>query len=267
MTKDNEGRRNDMGDPGTALEPADVIQCRECGNMVRRVNTQHLQTDRCRFTDQDEFHREDKLRPDHPETIEEYREKHPGAPVLSPREKIKLAEVNHSREADQRRKEILKRRWRGDQMTRIVEDVAAKYDVSESTVWSDWSRREKWISRVFGLEDAEAAVVEALAQKQDVRERLLSLARRAEDQNEVGEAIRALKAVDSNIDEAIEHQQRLGNVEQAASQHEVHVRHSDGVGSGLDEDTLRQLDELSGGEDEEVIDAEFREVPKEEGDA
>lgn len=271
MTRDNDGKVNtDTGDPGPNLEPADVIRCRECTNMVRRVNSQHLQSDRCMYsapekvrTGKDE--REDLLRPDHPTTVEEYKEKHPDAPVISPRQQMQLAEANRDEEVDGRRKEMLKRRWRGEAMTNIVESLANRYDVSEDTIWKDWSKRDQWISRVFGLEDAEAVVVEALAQKQDVRERLMGIARKAEDQNEISEATRALKAVDDNIDETIEHQQKLGNVDQAASQHEVHV---DGdvshehkpVGDGLDRETLEQLDDMTGGDDEEIIDAKFETV-------
>ena len=274
MTHDNSGRVNtDTGDPGPDLEPADVIKCRECGGMVRRVNTQHLGTDRCRYTQPEEVRsnrdeREDLLRPDHPETVREYKEKYPDAPVFSPRQKMVLAEANREERVDERRREMLKRRWRGEAMTDIVESLAERYDVTESMVWSDWQARGDWISRVFGLDDAEAVVVESLAQKQDVRERLLRVARQAEDEGDQSEAIRALKAVDRNIDDAIEHQQKLGNVDKAASEHRVHVdggvdhdhEHELSPGEELGEETLEQLDGLTGGEGEEVVDAEYEVV-------
>lgn len=277
MTRDNDGRVNtDNGEPGPGIEPADVIQCRECGGMVRRLNNQHLETDRCRYTKPEEVRvgeddREDLLRQDHPDTVAEYKDKYPDAPVISPRERMKLAETNRDPDVDARRRELLKRRWRGESMTNIVESLANRHDVSENAIWTDWTDRDKWIGRVFGLEDAETVVVESLAQKQDVRERLMKVASRAEDQNEINAAVRALKAVDDNIDDTIEHQQKLGNVDQAASQHEVHVEGEvdhkhEPVGDGLDEDTLRQLDEMTGGEDEEVIDAEYEVVDEEEAD-
>lgn len=272
MTRDNRDKIDpETGDPGPNLDPADVIQCRECGGMVRRVNHQHLTADRCKYTKPGEVRvgedeREDLLREDHPTTVEEYQEKYPDAPVLSPREKAKLAKGNRDEETDERRREMLRRRWRGEDMSRIVDDLAEEYGVARNTVRKDWGRREGWIGRVFGLEDADAVVLESLAQKQDVRRRLLRVARRAEDQNDVNAAVRALKAVDANIDDTIEHQQELGNVERAATEHRVEVegevnhehRHTD-AGVGLDEDTLEQLDELTGG-GEEVIDAEYEVV-------
>lgn len=276
MTKDNENKVDtSTGEPGPNIEPVDVIKCRECGGMVRRVNSQHLQSDRCMYTAPEKVRtgeepRDDLLRPDHPTTVEEYKDQYPDAPVVSPREQMMLAEANRDDEVDNRRRELLKRRWRGEPMSNIVESLASRYDVTENAIWKDWTKRDQWIARVFGLDDAEAVVVESLAQKQDVRERLLNIARQAEDQNEISEAVRALKAVDDNIDETIEHQQKLGNVEKAASKHEVHVdgevdhdHQHEAVGDGLDEDTLRQLDDLTGGEDEEVIDAEFEVVEDE----
>jgi len=273
MTRDNENKVNrDTGDPGTALEPTDVIQCRACKNMVRRVNTQHLTSDRCMYTDPQKVRvnrdlRDDLKRPDHPETVEEYKEMYPDAPLLSPRERMKLAEANRDEEVDERRREMLRRRWRGEEMGDIVTSLSDRYDVTRSALWKDWAKRDKWIARVFSLEDAEAVVVEALAQKQDVRNELMRVARRAEDQNEVNAAIRALKAVDDNIDETIDHQQKLGNVDQAASEHKVHVEggveHAhkhEAVGDGLDEDTLRALDSMTGGDDEDIVDAKFEEV-------
>jgi hypothetical protein len=277
VTKDNSDRVDtDTGDPGPDLEPSDVVKCRECGGMVRRVNTQHLGSDRCRFTQPKKVRsgegireeRSDLLRPDHPETVEEYKDKHPDAPIVSPRQKEMLAEANREERVDERRREMLKRRWRGEAMTDIVESLADRYEVSESMVWNDWQARGDWISRVFGLDDAEAVVVESLAQKQDVRERLLRVARQAEDKDDANEAIRALKAVDRNIDDTIEHQQKLGNVDKAASEHKVHVDggvehdhdHELSPGEQLGEETLEQLDGLTGGEGEEIVEAEFEVV-------
>lgn len=271
MTKDNEGKRNKEGEPGPNMEPSDVIRCRECGGFVRRVNTQHLRSDRCKYAGSvDEIttadgYREDLLRPDHPETTAEYKEMYPDAPVINPRERAELAEKARDEEASERRRELIKRRWRGEKMGKIKESLAEKYDASTRTITRDWRNREEWIGPVFGLEDADAVVLESLAQKQDVRERLLRIARQAEDQQEISQAIRALKAVDDNIDETIDHQQNLGKVAQATSKHKVEVegevdhRH-EAVGDDLDEETLKQLDDITGGDDEEVIDAEFQEV-------
>lgn len=269
MTKDNEGRRNDEGNPGPAIEPVDVIKCRECGHMVRRVNTQHLQTDRCTFVDQDKFDDESQRRPNHPETVQEYKDKYPGAPIMSPREKMNLVEKNSNDETDQRRRELMRRRWRGEEMADIVKSLASKYDVTTNAIYKDWSDRERWLPRVFGIEDAEAVVTEALAQKQNVRERLLRVARRAEDTNEVNAAIRALKAVDKNIDDTIEHQRKLGEVASADQTVEVtgKVSHEhERLGDDLDEDELEAIDAITGGEDEEVIDAEFQEVETDGGE-
>lgn len=271
MTKDNMGRRNDQGEPGVHMEPSDVIRCRECGGMVRRLNSQHLQTDRCMYVDQDKFDDPNQKRQDHPTTVQDYKQKYPDAPVMSPREKMNLVEQNSNPEVDNRRREMLKRRWRGEAMTDIASTLAANHGVSESTIRKDWSNRDDWIARVFGLADAESVVAEALAQKQDVRERLLGIAQQAERNQETAEAIRALKAVDSNIDSSIEHQQELGNVAKAASKHEVEVsgdvehdhRHK-AVGDDLDADQLEAIDAITGGEDEDVVDAEFYEVDEED---
>lgn len=276
ITRDNDGRVNtNNGNPGPDVEPVDVIKCRECGNLVRRINTQHLQTDRCRYTQPEKVRvnrddRDDLLRPDHPETLEEYKDKHPDAPVVAPRERMKLAEANRDPEVDSRRKEMLKRRWRGEPMTNIVESLARKNDVTENAIWKDWADRSKWIDRVFGLDDAEAVVVEALAEKTDIKEELRQMARRAEDQEQISEAIRALKAVDDNLDDIIDHQKDLTEVGDRARRQEVHVEgevtHEHKPGEDLDEETLKQLDELTGGEDEDVVDAEF-EVVEEGSDA
>ena len=153
MTRDNDDRIDpETGDPGPSIEPADVIECRECGRMVRRVNTQHLQTDRCMYTDPAEVRtgrdgREDLLRPDHPKTVAEYKEKYPDAPLMSPRERLKLAEANRDEEVDERRREMLRRRWRGREMGDIVSSLADSHGVTESALWKDWAKREEWIGR------------------------------------------------------------------------------------------------------------------------
>lgn len=262
MTRDNDGRVDtSTGDPGPELEPADVIQCRECGSMVRRVNSQHLTSDRCVYTDPEEVRtgdeRPDLARPDHPETVEEYREKYPGAPVMSPRERMELSKSARDDEVDERRRELLRRRWNGESMTNIVESLADRYGVSEDTVWKDWTNRSDWIGVVFGLSDTEAVVQEALAQKRNVRERLMRLARRSEDENELNAAIRALKAVDANLNDTVEHEMEMHEMLEdrgidPETGEPIDVESEDVTGEqpgeDLSEETLRQLDEITGGE-------------------
>lgn len=273
MTRDNENMVDtSTGDPGPNLEPADVIKCRECGGMVRRVNSQHLQTDRCRYVNPEgvRVNRDEKdhqLRPDHPETVEEYKEKYPDAPVVSPRERVKLAETNRDPETDARRREIMRRRWNSENMTDIVEDLARRYDIEEDTIWKDWQRRDEWIDRVFGLEDSEAVIKEVLAQKHDVRQRLMNVYNRAQDQNEQNAAIRALKAVDKSLNDSVDIHQTIADDEPSGDVRvEGEVTHTHRpAGDGLAEDTLRRLDEETGGGDEEIVDAQY-EVVEEEGD-
>lgn len=276
MTRDNDNKRDFNGNPGPNIDPVDVIKCRECGSMVRRVNNQHLQTDRCRYaypekvrTGNDE--REDIRRDNHPETVEEYKTKYPDAPVISPRDQMELAQTNRREETDQRRKEMVKRRWYGENMTDIVSSLAQKHDVTESTIWKDWSNRDQWLPRVFDLGDAEHVVLEALAQKQDVVQRLNRLARTAETQEELDTARMALKSVGDELSDIVNMQMDLGNIDKAATKHQVEVegdiehRHEP-VGDRLSEDTLKQLDEITDGDDEEIIDAQYEVVEDEEGD-
>lgn len=276
MTRDDSGNYDEStGDPGGDLQPRDVIKCRECGGLVRRVNHQHLVSDRCKYTKPEDVRtgkaeREDLLRPDHPTTTQEYKEMYPDAPVMAPTQSKMLSEAAKDPEVRDRRQSLLRRRWRGEPMTDIVESLADKHGVAERTIWDDWRNREDWLPELFGLGNAEAVVVESLAQKKDVRERLLKIANRAETMDEHDTARKALKAVDANIDKTIEHQQNLGEVEQAATKHEVEVSGeiSHEPGADLDDDTVEALDAITGGGDgggdggggEGVIDADFREV-------
>lgn len=252
-----------------ALEPADVVRCRECGGLVRRVNEQHLETDRCKYGSV-EARRHGDPRPDHPDTVQGYKEKHPDAPVMSPREKRKLASANEDPEVTERRKELMRRRWRGDSMSRIVESLANRYGVEESTIWADFRDRENWIRRVFGLVDAESAVVEALAQKEQIRSELRNIASRAKNQNELRAATAALKEVNSSLDKDVEHRREVAEAatpDQTEVSGEVTVTHRTDPGSDLDEETLENLDRLTGGAGEEIVDAEFAEVePDGDGD-
>ena len=34
----------------------------------------------------------------------------------------------------------------------VITQLSEKYDVSESCLWSDWKRREKWVPIILGLE-------------------------------------------------------------------------------------------------------------------
>jgi len=279
MTRDNEGYVDpDTGNPGPNLEPSDVIKCRECGNMVRRVNRGHLQSDRCRYTDPKAVRtgkddREDLLRPDHPETVGEYEEKYPDAPRLSPALRKDLRESAIDDEVSERRRELTRRMWRGEDPGDVYDRLEQKYDTPRGTLRYDWSTRSEWMGRVFGLEDAEAVVMEALAEKNEVRSRLKRLARRAEDTNDVSEAVRALKAADSSLDETIEHLRDLGRVASADSTHKVEVEgsvehdHTHGpAGDRLPDETLEQLDALTGGADADVVDAKFERVDDEDED-
>lgn len=269
MTRDNDGNVTEEGNPGKNIQPSEVIRCRECGNLVRRVNTQHLQADRCVFKTRGEgVDKENHRREDHPLSVDEYKEKYPDAPVMAPAERRAIAEQNASEEADERRREMMTRRWNGEDLTEIKKSIADKYGVAARTVRHDWESRSKWIGRVFGLEEAEAVVAEALAQKQDVRRRLMRAASRAEHEQEFDDMIKALKAVDQNIDDTIENLSETGMIEGAIDRKEIRVEGSvehehsaEDPGEGLDESTLRDLDALTGSDGEEaVVDAEFREV-------
>jgi len=281
MTEDNSGDADGVGNPGPDLEPADVIKCRECGNMVRRVNQEHLRTDRCRYVDTEEasvarYDKDDRLRKDHPETLDDYKEKYPDAPTVSPRLRQELAERASDEDVAQRRRELIRARWRGEEPGAVAERLAEKYGVAESTVKRDWRDRGEWIGRVFGVEDAEAVVLESIAQKKEVREQLLRLGQRAADTEDINAAVRAMKAADSNIDDTIEHLRKLGEVASAADEKRITVEgevdvdhdHTD-PGESLDEDTLEKLDALTtdadgggaGGDGgDNVINADYREV-------
>lgn len=271
MTRDDSGEVDDRGDPGSNLDAAEVIICQECNNVVRRVNSQHLQSGRCRYTYRDTPHKEEYKREDHPETVEDYKDKHSDAPVISPAERKRIKSQNSSEEADERRREMMERRWNGEDMSRIKESIANKHDVTPRTVRRDWANRDEWIGRVFGIEEAETIVAESLAQKKDIRRRLMRAASQAEHQEELGHMVRALKAVDDNIDDMIDNLTETGLIEGAVERHEValegkveHEHRTGDAGEELDEATMRDLDALTGGDDdepiEEVVDAEYREV-------
>lgn len=270
MTADNSGLRDADGNPGRDVAPADVVMCRECGNLVRRVNKQHLLSARCRFTAPpeerwtDEGPDEDRLRDDHPETVAEYKEMYPDAPVMSPAEREKLSDINRSEEADERRRELARAKWSGETLGECAGRIAEKHGVSESRVRSDWADRSEWMGRAFGLDDAEAVIMESLAHKKDLRESFGRLARKAEDSEEISEAIRALKAKDDNVDEMIQHQMDLNDL-RAPDKTEVTVSGSvdhehRAVGDGLDEDTLASIDAITGGGPDGAVDVEFRET-------
>lgn len=276
MTRDNAGRTDGSwrpGEPGKALEPADVVGCRECGGLVRRVNNQHLRSDRCRLIRPDKGTEEDNLRSDHPTTVAGYREKHPDAPVMAPRERLKLSEANADPEVDERRRELVKSRWQGEDMGSIVGRLSERYGVSENAVWRDWTRREEWLPRVFGIDDAHTAVMEAIARHGDVLDRLDRLARRAESQSEVEEARRVYKevakATKDQADLLLSATERMGEAgaPQSASlrvsgriEHE-HRNSRGAPGEELDDETLREVDDLTGGE---VVDAEFRDIQEDD---
>lgn len=268
MTRDNAGLVNtNTGEPGPNLEPADVIKCRECGGMVRRINKGHLTADRCVYTDPEQARtaRDDKAhykRADHPTTVADYKEKHPDAPTMSPALKARMAEANIDDRTSQRRRDMMRRVWRGESPSEAYDAIQHKYGVERSTLRADWADRESWIGRVFGLKDAEATVLSALAEKDEIRKRYRALATRAEDNNEIGEATRALKAADDNIDATVRHLRDLGRVASAGSSHTVEVKgavdhNHRPAGAALDEATLRQIDEITGGDDEIIVDAEY----------
>lgn len=266
MTKDNNGETSYNGEPAPELQPKDVIKCRECGGLVRRVNNQHLQTNRCMYVGEEGKNTHDwNERPDHPETVAEYKEKYPDAPVMSPKERMNLAEQAASEEADQRKKEMLKRRWRGERMTDIAEALADKYDCAESTIRADYARRGEWLGRVFGIEDTEAMIAEGMAEKKQVRQRLMRIAGRAESENELKTAIQALKAVDSSVEDEMDTQMELSDLATSKTEHHVRVEH-DAVrpGDEADAEELAAIDEITGGADEEIIDADFEEVDGDE---
>lgn len=269
MTRDNAGRTNDWrdGEPGKALAPADVVSCRECGGLVRRVNNQHLRSRRCKLKDPDGEERERNLRDDHPTTVAEYKEKHPDAPLVSPREKRQLSKANADPEVSARRRELVKARWRGEQMGDIVERLADQYEVSENTVWRDWTRRGEWIERAFDIEDADAAMVEVIARHEDAIDRMDRLSRRAESQGDVSEARRTLEKVMGALGK---HADLVDNIRESADEMglpsgrvevsgTVEHEHRGAPGEELDDEILQALDEEGG----EVIDARFREVSEE----
>lgn len=255
-------------------EPEDVIQCRECGNMVRRVNQQHLRTDRCRYVDTDEVsvnrHEKDHLlREDHPETVDAYKEKYPDAPVISPRERQKLARASVDEEADRRKRELLQRRWRGDDLNTIVDELSDEFGVAEGTIRADWSKRNEWIDRVFGLEDAEAVVAEALARQTDVADRLDRLASRALSEGDIGEARRTLSELANVLDDISDRQMELADLGEAVSEHRVsvegrvdHEHHAEEIGSDLSPDERQALDDITS---EDAIEVESRAVDADEG--
>lgn len=273
MTRDNAGRTNDWraGEPGKALAPADVIECRECGGLVRRVNNQHLRARRCRLKDPDgDPDNERNQREDHPTTVSDYKEKHPGAPVVSPREREELSRRYADPETDARRREIVRSRWSGERMTAIVERVAEQHGVAETTVWRDWVRRDEWLPRVFDIDDTSTKLVEILARQDDVIGRLERLAARAESQGDTDEARRILaevrKALSDQFGNVADFRERAGEagVSGRASVEvsgRIEHEHRGAPGEELDDETLADIDRLV--EDGEVVDAEYTPIEEE----
>lgn len=51
-----------------------------------------------------------------------------------------------------RRAEMLDTVCKGFHPAAVISQLSEKYHVSESCLWSDWKRREKWVPIVLGLE-------------------------------------------------------------------------------------------------------------------
>ena len=260
MTRDNEGKTAGNGEPAPELQPDDVIKCRECSGLVRRINNQHLQTNRCMYTDPEGKNTHDhKLRPDHPETVDEYKQKYPDAPVMSPAERLKYSRRASNEEVDKRRREMMQRLWNGEDLSEIAGHLAEKYGCSESRIHADYSERGDWLTRVYGMEEAEAIMAQGMAQKKEVRQKLMRIANRAESENELKTAIKALKAVDSSVEDELDMHMEMGKIAQEGD--DAEVAH-DAVRPGGDAETeeLEAIDEITGGEGEEIVDVDFEEV-------
>lgn len=256
MTRDRQGRYHpDTGDPGPDLEPEDVIKCRECNSLVRRINHGHLTSDRCRYTDPEDVRvnredRDDLLRHDHPETIEEYREKYPDAPLMSPAEKMKLAKANEVAEVTERRRELLSARFTAEPMKDIVERLSEKHGVAESTIRSDWAHRRDWLARVLDAGELEVKVLELMAEREHNKKVHRRLARKAEDQNQLGIAIQAIREADAIAEDMVDTYAEWSREDR--DEIDVESTIEEAPGEELDEETLAHLDELTGAPGETV---------------
>lgn len=63
----------------------------------------------------------------------------------------------------ERRLSCLDMAFSGLRCSKWVPTVATNYGVSESTIWSDWSRRDKWLPQITQLEKASFKISELIS--------------------------------------------------------------------------------------------------------
>lgn len=75
----------------------------------------------------------------------------------------------------ERRLEMLDHSFSGLRTTEWVPTIAQKYEVTESAIWSDWSRREIWLPKIVQLEKTALKMSEIMGRLERALTRAYSL--------------------------------------------------------------------------------------------
>ena len=83
----------------------------------------------------------------------------------------------------ERREKLLDLRFKGLPMNEIVTDLSKDYNVTESAIYMDWSRRDTWIKEVTEFTDLDSELYESLSHIKKARNKALLLVYSSDNDN------------------------------------------------------------------------------------